>query len=272
MNRRYRIFKAVLILNSLLLLNSCKTYNEVSYFQNIDEIVQQAASVETPVDQLTIKPDDLLGIMVSGLDANAVAPFNLPAMSFLTPGEKEISAVQNYQTYLVNADGYINYPVLGMIKVGGMTKNECVKFLQAEISKYVKDPIVNVQFLNFRVSVLGEVNAPGTFTIPNDRVSILEILGQAGDLTIYGERRNVLLIRDNNGKKEFHRIDLNQSDLFTSPYYYLQQDDVVYVEPNLSKKKNSSYSQRDAYNISVISAVISTASVIASLLIALLVK
>lgn len=272
MAKCYRFFKIAIVLNCLLFLSSCRTYTDVSYFQNIDEISQQALSLEKLSYQMSIKPDDMLGIIVSGLDANSVAPFNLPAMSFLAPGEKEISVLQNLQTYLVNAEGYINFPVLGMIKVAGMTKEECVNFLQSKISKYVKDPIVNIQFLNFRVSVLGEVNNPGSFTITNDRVTILDILGQAGDLTIYGERGNVLLIRDNNGIKEFHRYDLTRSDLFASPYYYLQQNDIVYVTPNEAKQKNTKYSQQDSFNVSLFSAVVSTVSVIASLLIALLVK
>lgn len=269
----YRLLKVALVVSCIMTFGSCKSYKDVSYFQDIDGISQQQLSNDTIANyQPRIMPDDMLGITVTGLDPNAVAPFNLPAMSFLTPGEKEVSFVQNLQSYLVSPAGYINFPVLGQIKVGGLTKQECIHYMQDLISQYVKDPIVNIQFLNFKISVLGEVTRPGSFIMSNDRTSILDAIGYAGDLTIYGERGNVLLIRDNNGKKEFHRFDLSRSDLFASPYYYLQQNDVIYVEPNRPKQKNSRYSQQDSFNVSLFSAVVSTISVITSLVIALLVK
>lgn len=273
MIRCQRLLKVALVLSCILFLGSCKSYKEVSYFQDIDQINSKSDINESVVNyQSHILPDDMLGITVTGVDPNSIALFNLPAMSFLTPGEKEISYTQTLQSYLVSPDGYINFPVLGLVKVGGLTKQEGIAYLQDLISQYVKDPIVNIQFLNYRISVLGEVNKPGVFVISNDRTSILDAIGEAGDLTIYGKRDNVLLIRDNNGKKEFHRFDLNRSDLFVSPYYYLQQNDVIYVEPNQPKQKNSRYSQQDSFNVSLFSAIVSTASVIVSLVIALLVK
>lgn len=262
-----------LLLTSSLLISSCRSTKDVGYFNNLDQPnVQQLIGENVSNYSPRIAPDDMLGITVTAVDPNSVAAFNLPALSFLTPGEKQLSFTQSLQTYLVGANGTIQFPVLGELKVGGLTKQECIKYLEGLISAYVNDPIVNIQILNYRISVLGEVNKPGSFTMPNDRISILDALSHAGDLTIQGERRNVLLIRDNNGRKEFHRYDLTRSDLFTSPYYYLQQNDVVYVEPNDPKKKNSRYSQTDQFNVSLFSAIVSTVSVIASLLIALLVK
>lgn len=186
--------------------------------------------------------------------------------------EREYSSTQIYQTYLVNKAGYIQFPVLGELKVGGLTKQECIQYLQGLISQYVKDPIVNISILNYRYSVLGEVNEPGAYTAENENATILDAIAQAGDLTLFGVRNNVLLIRTVNGKKESYRIDMTRADFMNEPYFHLQQGDVIYVEPNEHKKKNSKYSQSDSYNMSIVSTVISSVSVIASLVIALLVK
>ena len=153
-----------------------------------------------------------------------------------------------------------------------MTRSELTDIMTEKISAYVKSPIVTIQIRNFKVSVLGEVNKPGMVNIPNERLSILDALGMAGDLTIYGNRTNVLLIRDNNGQKEYHRFDLTSSETLTSPYYYLQQNDVLYVEPNKARKGNAKYSQSGQFNISLASTIISALSILASLGIALLVK
>ncbi|MGL5318101.1 MAG: polysaccharide biosynthesis/export family protein [Bacteroidales bacterium] len=256
----------------VLVLNSCKSVKDVGYFQDIDkvEIIQ---SIQNSTGYSTIvQTDDLLTITVSGIDPLSVAPFNLPALSYLKPGEKEMSNSVAIQSYLVSAEGTIDFPVIGTLKVAGLSKKECVELVKEKVSQYVKNPIINIQFVNYKVSVLGEVNRPGAIVVPNERVTILDAVGLAGDLTIYGERKNVLLIRENNGQKEFHRFDLTSSELFSSPYYYLQQNDVVYVEPNAPRKKNARFSQTDQYNLSVVSTIVSVVSVVASLVIALLVK
>ena len=149
---------------------------------------------------------------------------------------------------------------------------ELAEKLKKEISVYAKSPLVTVKIQNFKISVMGEVNTPGTQIVSNERISILDAISLAGDLTIYGERTNVLLIRENNGKKEYHRFDLTSSEVLTSPFFYLQQNDIVYVEPNKARKSNSRYSQSSQFNISVASTIVSAISVIASLTIALLVK
>lgn len=256
----------------IALLTSCKTSNQITYFQDISqstsgELTEQAINYEAK-----ICPDDQLSIFVSSLDPNAVAVFNLPLTSYLTPGEVNISSTPAMQTYLVDTNGNIEFPVLGKIKVAGQTRSELAETLKNKISGYAKDPLVTIKIQNFKVSILGEVTIPGTKTITNERISILDAIGMAGDLTIYGERKNILIIRDFNGKKEYHRLDLTSSELFSSPYYYLQQNDIVYVEPNKARKNNSSYSQSAQFNISVASTIVSAISVIASLTIALLVK
>ena len=159
-----------------------------------------------------------------------------------------------------------------MIHVAGMTTSELQNLIAKKISVDVEDPIVKVALVNFRGNVLGEVRNPGTIGVNRERFSILDALGAAGDLTEYAERNNILLIREVDGKKEFHRLNLNDAELLSSPYYYLQQNDAIYVEPNKIRKDNSKYNQNNAFKLSMASAIISASSVIASLVIALTVK
>ena len=257
---------------SLLILMSCKTTtNTITYFQDLDN--QMPAVTEQSVNYTPrIAPDDQLSITVSGTDPNAVAAFNMPLASYLAPGETNVTSTPVLHTYLVNSRGEIDFPVLGKIQVANMTRSELTDMMTEKISAYVKSPIVTIQIRNFKVSVLGEVNKPGTVNVPNERLSVLDALGMAGDLTIYGNRTNVLLIRDNNGKKEYHRFDLTSAETLTSPFYYLRQNDVLYVEPNKARKGNAKYSQSGQFNVSLASTIISALSVLASLGIALLVK
>ncbi|RGK26992.1 polysaccharide export protein [Bacteroides intestinalis] len=263
--------KTLIPVFSLLLLMSCKTTtNNITYFQDLDNLA--AYSGDNINYAPKIVPDDELSISVSGVDPNAVAVFNMPLSSYLTPGETSVNITPALHTYLVDSKGNIDFPVLGKISVGGMTRSELTDLITKKLTTYVKDPIVTIQIRNFKVSVLGEVTKPGTVSVPNERLSVLDAIGMAGDLTIYGNRKNVLLIRDNGGKKEYHRFDLTSIESLNSPYYYLQQNDVLYVEPNKARKGNAKYSQSQQFNISLASTVISAISVLASLAIALLVK
>lgn len=264
--------KLVTVILATILLTSCKTSNEITYFQDIDKYSSEQLTKQNINYEAKISPDDQLSIFVSSVDPNAVAIFNLPLTSYLAPGEANVVATPTIHTYLVDNKGNIDFPILGSLHVAGMTRGELSDMLKEKISVYAKSPLVTVQIQNFKVSVLGEVNKPGTITIPNERVSILDAIGLAGDLTIYGERRNVVVIRDINGKKEFHRFDLTSSQMLNSPYYYLQQNDIVYVEPNKARRGNSQYSQNNQFNVSVASTIVSAISVLASLSIALLVK
>ena len=265
--------KTVVVALSLVLLTSCRTSDQVTYFH---DLAQSTSGQLTEQDDLRyetkICPDNQLSIFVSSIDPNSVAVFNLPLTSYLSPGETYVSATPTIQTYLVDANGYIDFPVLGKIKAAGYTRSELAEILKEKISAYVKSPLVTIKIQNFKISILGEVKSPGTRTIMNERISILDAIGLAGDLTLYGERTNVLLIRDKNGKKEYQRLDLTSSEIFTSPYYYLQQNDIIYVEPNKARIGNASYSQSAQFNISVASTIVSAISVLASLTIALLVK
>jgi polysaccharide export outer membrane protein len=165
--------------------------------------------------------------------------------------------------YLVDDEGNINFPSLGKIHLAGLTKNAAVDTLQARISKFVlSTTTVNIRFLNYRITVLGEVNRPGTYTVENERVTILEALGLAGDLTIYGKRNNVLVYRETGGEPRFHRIDLTSSKLFESDYFYLQQNDMIYVQPNKARTGSSVYNQNLSLGMSLLSILVSVISIL----------
>lgn len=251
-----------------LFLGACSAPKDVAYFQGMDTLTPQQIEQMNQTYSSRIYTDDMLTITVTAWDPTVVTPFNPPTYAVGTQGETGVYAAQQLQTYLVEQDGMINFPVLGRVKAAGLSKNELADQLRQGISKYVKDPIVNVQIVNYKVTVLGEVMRPGAIPVKNDRISILDALGQVGDLTINAERTNILVIRDNDGKKEMGRLDITQPEIFASPYYYLRQNDVVYVEPNKAKKKNARYSQAQQYSITIVSAILSAASIIANVIIA----
>lgn len=230
-------FKALLfcVLTSLLVLTSCQTKKKLIYFQ--EEVDGAAHTNYTP----TLKTDDFLSIIVSGEDPLTVVPFNLP------PAEGVNRATNSGYTqgnpaplgYLIDGDGNVQLPTLGTIHLAGLNRMEAVALIEEKLAIYINNPVVNLQILNFKVTILGEVAKPGTFKIPNERITILEAIGLAGDLKITGVRKNVLVIRDNDGTKEEFRVDLTDTKLFNSPVYYLQQNDVVYIEPNVTSRANS---------------------------------
>jgi polysaccharide export outer membrane protein len=182
------------------------------------------------------------------------------------------TSTSRQQTYKVTKDGDITMPTLGKIHVEGMTTNELSEYLTRRIAQDVEGPFVRVELVNFKINVIGEVNSPGAYTFSNERVSVLDALAQAGDMTIFGRRENVTIVREENGKVAYHKLDLTDSKVVNSPYYYLKQNDVVYVEPTEVKKGQSEYNQNNSYKVSVVSAIVSGCSVVVSLLIALLVK
>lgn len=259
-----RLNFAALSLVLLLLMGACSVPKDVTYFQGIDELSTEQIQAMGQVYHTPICPDDLLTITVTAWDPNVVTPFNPPTYAYSTilEGETTVQFAQNLYTYLVDKEGYIDYPVLGRIHVQGLTKHELAEKLRQDISKYVDDPLVKVSLVNFKVTVLGEVNRPGAVTARNDRVSILDVLGSVGDVSINANRTNLLVIRDNNGEVERGRLDLTDPAIFASPYYYLQQNDVVYVEPNDAKKRNSRYSQAQQYNLTIFSTILSAISVL----------
>ncbi|MDL2266272.1 polysaccharide biosynthesis/export family protein [Parabacteroides sp. OttesenSCG-928-G07] len=265
---RIRIWSAFLLI--VTFLGACGTPKDVAYFQGIDNLTPQQMEGLAQIPEIQITAGDLLNITVSAWDPVVTTPFNPPTYAYAQEGDLPIYASQSMYNYLVDNDGYINFPVLGKIKVGGYTRQELSSYLGKEISNHIKDPLVNVQITNFKVVVMGEVTRPGALTVRNDRITILDAIGQVGDLTINASRTNILVVRENNGEKTIGRIDITQPDVFASPYYYLHQNDVVYVEPNDAKKRNARYSQAQQYNVTVFSAILSTVSVITTVIVAII--
>jgi len=231
----------ILIVSTLLIFTGCTTQKKLAYFNTVTASSAESINAQLKNERADarILTDDRLSITVSALDPNAVAIYNLPFVSFASPGSDQIYASPVLQSYLVNSQGNINFPVLGEIKLEGLTLTEAGNLIKSKLAEHVADPIVNIQFVNFRITVLGEVLRPGQFPVTNERVTISDALGLAGDMTAYGRRDNVLLTRNNNGKLEFARINLNSDEVFKSPYFYLQQNDVIYVEPNTVKSISS---------------------------------
>lgn len=247
---------------SILLTTSCVSRKKIAYFQNMEELKAEADDSEA---SLKIKTNDLLTITISAANMEAVQPFNLPITSAPRTGLGDTASVSGnlqLQSYLVDSDGNIEFPVLGTVHVAGLTRQGLVEKLKKEIAVYVQDPIVNIKLINFQVTILGEVNRPGTYTVPDERLSLTKALGLAGDLTIYGRRDNVMILRETGDTKEYKTIDLTKSDFLNSPYYYLQQNDVVYVEPNSAQMQGASYNRNASVYISIASVLISLIIVI----------
>ncbi|HEA30869.1 MAG TPA: polysaccharide export protein [Leeuwenhoekiella sp.] len=241
----------------LLILNSCVSKKEVLYFQDIENLRNQQDSVSY---NTVIRPDDLLTITVSALNPETVLPFNPPLVS--TPsGDGTINGARQIQTYLVDKDGSIEFPVLGTLNLGGLTRQKATRLLKKRLSAYVKEPIINLRILNFTISVLGEVQRPGTFTVNDERVTILEALGLAGDMTIFGEREKVQVIREENGNTKYAVLDFTSVDLINSPFYYLQQNDVVIVPPNSAQIQSSGFNRNTSVFISIAGIIISVISI-----------
>ena len=251
----------------IMAASSCSVPKDVTYLQGLDSLTPEQKEMMNRSYESRICPDDQLSITVTASDPTVTTPFNPPVYSYAGAGEQATISSPAMYTYLVDADGYINFPVLGRLKVAGLTKQELAGMMQEKLKSYIEEPLVNIQITNFRVTVLGEVNRPTVFTVKSDRISILDALGFAGDVTINADRKNILLIRDNNGKKEYAHLDLTSAELLASPYFYLQQNDVVYVEPNDAKKRNSRYSQAQSFNVSLFSAALSAISIITSMVI-----
>ena len=248
----------------LFLLVSCQSYKKVPYLQDSEAVGPAVVQQETLYDA-RILPKDQLTIIVSCTNPELAAPFNLTATGStgLTSGSSQGTSQSSQQTYLVDNEGTINFPVLGTLKVGGLTKKEVEQMIVEKLRPYIKEtPIVTARMVNYKISVLGEVARPGTFTISNEKVNLLEALAMAGDMTIYGIRDNVKLIREGaDGKQQIVTLDLNKAETLLSPYYWLQQNDIVYVTPNKAKARNSDISNSTSLWFSATSVLVSLASI-----------
>lgn len=250
----------------VLLCYSCTSYQKIPYLQNI-EAVNDTQEI-LPMYDAHIRPKDLLTITVNTTDPEAAAPFNLTVQSTITSNQTQTVTQQAaLQQYLVDNQGTIDFPVLGELQVSGLTIKEAENLIQKKLQPYLKEtPIVTVRMMNYKISVLGEVAKPGTFTISNEKVNVLEALAMAGDMTIWGIRDNVKLVREEeNGKREIILLNLNQADIVDSPYYYLQQNDILYVSPNKTKAKNSDTGQSTSLWVSATSILVSIASLLVTI-------
>ena len=261
------IYFAVSMVLSCIIGVSCTSTESLVYFENADGTMTEG--IGSNKFGVKIVPDDELKIVVTSQAPEATAVYNLPMANYADRTKLESSSTQSLQTYVVDKQGNIIMPVLGKIKVEGKTTDEIANHIQELIAKDVTDPYVSVKLHTFKVNVLGEVQKPGTIEVKTERFSILDALAAANDMTEYGRRENVLLIREENGTKKYVRLNLNDMKVLESPYFYLQQNDVVYVEPNKIRKANSKYNQHNSFKVSVVSTIVSACSVIASLVIAL---
>ncbi|RRJ89453.1 polysaccharide export protein [Paenimyroides tangerinum] len=247
-----KIINLSLLLLVSLFIFSCASKDKIIYYENAEkDISNSVQKVNT-----RIQPDDLLMIIVSALDPDLAIPFNLTSTSTVMRENQAGVGQQSQQLYLVDGNGNIEFPVIGQINVLNKTKQDIIDELQSKISVYINNPIINVRIMNFKVTVQGEVNRPGVHTITSERLTVVEALSLSGDLTIYGNRNNILIFREENGKRISQRIDITKTDFINSPFYYLKQNDIVYVEPNKTRVNASAVGPNASIFISIASLVI----------------
>lgn len=246
------------VIFSLLLFSSCVSKKDIIYFQN-DEIDQSKVSNNYTT---IFKPDDLLQITVSAEELKAVIPFNLPAVTY-SASTSAVVGTPKQQSYLVDSKGEIDFPVLGKIKIGGLSREEAIQFFKEKLDPtFVKDPSINIRITNFKISILGDVKNPGMFNIPNERITFLEALALAGDINISGRRDQIKVTREVDGQKKKFLIDMKSNLLYTSPVYYLQQNDIIYVEPNYAKIQSASSNSNTSLFISITGLLLTIVSIL----------
>ena len=257
-------------ISGVLMLSSCGAVKDIAYFQN--KVINEPEKIDKHAG-IVIQPKDMLSIVVSSRNPELVVMFNLPMVQHMAGSEiAGGSSQQRLLGYVVDNNGCIDFPVLGTLKVAGLTRWELAEMIKKRLLKegYLTDAVVTVEFMNFKVSVLGEVTAPGTYSIEGDKVTILQALSLARDLTIYGQRENVSVIRERDGERVIYQINLCDVDLFKSPAYYLQQNDVIYVEPSIEKARQSTIDDKKlrmtTIAISSSSLLVSVASLIVGIL------
>ncbi|MGG5506243.1 MULTISPECIES: polysaccharide biosynthesis/export family protein [unclassified Myroides] len=248
---KLRSFFVVLLVATTVFFSSCASRESVVYYQNVEDVLANDNAVKQ--FETYLQPDDLLMIIVSAQDREAAEPFNLINTMVTNLNNQAGAGSAQQQLYLVDNKGNIEFPVLGTIKVSGLTKKQAIDYLTTEISKYIIRPIVNMRIMNFKITVQGEVNRPGIHTIVSERLTLSDAIALSGDLTVYGKRDNILVIREVEGKRIPYRVDMTKADFMTSPYYYLNQNDIVYVEPNKTKVNSSVVGPNLSLGISALS-------------------
>lgn len=255
-----------------IVASSCSSHkSHLTYLSGLPEAKE--GKLNSTEYSIKIVPEDELEIVVTSTVPAATAEYNIPASNAqYSAGQNSIISTSEQQKYIVNKNGDIDFPVLGTIHVAGMSTTELKNYLTSRIEENVTDPKVKVRLINFKVNVMGEVRTPRTIDVKSERFSIFDALASAGDMTEYGRRDNVTVIRETSDGLVYHRLDLTNPDVIASPYYYLQQNDVVIVDPNSVRESNARYNTNNSYKLSVISTIVSAVSVIASLVIALAVR
>lgn len=243
--------KKILLMAMLALaLASCNTSKKIVYFQDIQ--VNRPEAI-TEARDITVQPKDQISILVSSKDPQLAALFNLPRVQYRVGGSDLQNNNGEVAGYTLDTEGYIDFPVLGRLYVAGMTKGEIASYIKKRLidENLINDPVVTVEFMNLYYSILGEVNSPGKYMITKDQITLLEAISMAGDLTIYGKRDAVFVVREEDGQRVTHWVDLRTQDLFHSPVYYLKQNDVIYVQPNKVRAGQSTINENSVKSVSL---------------------
>ena len=259
----------------LLFLTGCNAYKKIVYVQNAGTAINYSDSSKSRIPDPKLKVGDLLIITVNASTPEAAQPFNLPLVpttesmrSYDIGSKSSITGGGSLQNYLIDTKGDLMFPIIGKIHAQGMSKTELSDYIKSKIYPYYinEEPIITIRFANYKVSVLGEATRPGVYEINNEKINIFEAIALAGDLTIYGQRDNILLIRENiNGEREKIRIDLRDARIIESPYFYLQQNDILYIQPNNSKSRASLFNTAESLGVSIVGTLISLTSLIVTL-------
>lgn len=258
MNKQYPVF-CLLAFAVLIGLQSCTGYKKIPYFKNIPDstfMYREGMTIPMqPYTDIVLQPDDILQVSITTIDpavgnsAGIGGSSNMVQDPMTASNAATNSSNRNIPGYLIDKDGNIELPLAGKVKVGGLTTAQAQEAVKQKTSLYYKDPVVNARLANFRVTVLGEVTKPGNYVLASEKATVLDALGLAGDMTIYGRRENVLLMRREGNQQKVARLDLHTTEPITSPYYYLRQGDVIYVEPAKSKAANTDASMVRTYGI-----------------------
>ena len=248
----------LIVISSIIVSSSCANIKKVPYFKDVpDSLSKNTYSVDlTPYTEPQIQPNDIISVSIQTIDPRATEVFqiggglngaptttNTSSQASSSGGSASSGSGAGTPGYLVDQQGYINMPLVGKMKISGLTTTQARDLIEQKAIIYYKDPIVNVRFANFTFTLLGEVNRPGRYTVNNEKISLMDAIGMGGDLTNYGKRYNVMLIREENGKKVFSRYNLNSTEIFHSPYYFLRQNDIVYIEQNRARARASTVDQ-----------------------------
>ncbi|MBQ9217082.1 MAG: polysaccharide biosynthesis/export family protein [Muribaculaceae bacterium] len=268
-----RLLPGVAMVVLMVVVASCTTIkdNNLAYFKNLPDATSGQLATTTP-QQVRLQVDDEIAVTITSGAPEATAVFNAPLANSSVRGDVAVQGNPKLMSHIVDREGNIELPVLGKINVLGKTVNEVEQLIGNRVAATVRDPYVNVQLLSFYVNVMGEVKEPQRIKVDKQQFSVLDALASCGDLTEYGQRDGVVVIRNDGTQTTYHQLNLADTGLFSSPYFYLQQNDVVYVAPNRIRIDNSKYNQNNAYKLSVISTIVSAVSVVASLVIALAIK